>query len=291
MHPLLEVILISIYTPGGKNDRGHLVMSSTLVAIRTVNVVLTAVGAVVFAAFFLYITVAPKDFDQRTRNFAIAKVKAKVDDQFSKAVQSKAANKATEFLGKYSERLENDIQKLRDSLDAGVAEFIADVLAAACKLDCERRDQAAKAVTAFYESMIARHGLALDRLRTLIEGEYDAIMKELRDDLRIFSGSSFAALLFAFVLSIFRGKAAAHLLPFSIALSAATFIAAIWYVFGQDWVLTMIYSTYWGWSYLVVLSAIFVFLIDIAVNRARITTTVLNRIHIGPGDWFDLTPC
>jgi hypothetical protein len=174
MHPLLEVILISIYTPGGKNDRGHLVMSSTLVAIRTVNVVLTAVGAVVFAAFFLYITVAPKDFDQRTRNFAIAKVKAKVDDQFSKAVQSKAANKATEFLGKYSERLENDIQKLRDSLDAGVAEFIADVLAAACKLDCERRDQAAKAVTAFYESMIARHGLALDRLRTLIEGEYDA---------------------------------------------------------------------------------------------------------------------
>ena len=266
-------------------------MSNTLVAIRTVNVVLTAVGAAAFVAFFLYITVAPKDFDHRTRSFAITKVKAKVDDQFSKAAQSKAANKATEFAGIISERLEREIQILRDSLDAGVAEFIADILAAACKLDCERRDEAAKAVTAFYGSTIARHGLALDRMRNLIEGEYDAIMEELRDDLKIFSGSSFVALLFAFLLSIFRRHAAAHLLPFSIALSAATLIAVIWYVFGQDWVMTMIYSTYWGWAYPVVLSVIAVFLVDIAVNRARITTTVLNGIGNGLGGSFHLIPC
>jgi hypothetical protein len=266
-------------------------MSSALVAIRAVNIVLTAVGTAVFVAFFLYITVAPKDFDHRTRSFAIAKVKAKVDDQLSKVAQSKAASKATEFFGKYSERLETEIQTLRDSLDAGVAEFIADVLAAACKLDCERRDEAAKAVTALYQSMIARHGLALDRVKSLIEGEYDAIMDELRADLRIFSGSSFIALLFALFLSIFRGKAAAHLLPFSIALSAATLIAVIWYVFGQDWVMTMLYSSYWGWAYPVVLSVFAVFFVDIAMNRARITTNVLNSIRIGPGDWLDLTPC
>jgi hypothetical protein len=266
-------------------------LSNTLVAIRTVNVVLTAVGAAAFVAFFLYITLAPKDFDQRTRSFAITKVKAKVDDQFSKAAQSKAANKVTEVAGIFSERLEREIQILRDSLDAGVAEFIADVLAAACKLDCERRDEAAKAVTAFYQSTIARHGLALDRMRNLIEGEYYAVMKALRDDLKIFSGSSFVALSFAFLLSIFRGNAAAHLLPFSIALSAATLIAVYWYVFGQDWVMTMIYSTYWGWAYPVVLSVIAVFLVDIAVNRARITTIVLNVIGNGLGGSVHLIPC
>lgn len=266
-------------------------MSDTLVAIRRVNVVLTAVGAAAFIAFFLYITVAPKDFDQRTRSFAITKVKARVDDQFSKIAQSKVANKATEFAGNFSERLEREIQVLRNSLDAGVAKFIADVLAAACKLDCERRDEAEKAVTAFYESTIARHGFALNRMRHLIEGEYDATMEELRDDLKIFSGSSFIALVFAFLLSVFRGNAAAHLLPFSIALSIATLIAVIWYVFGQDWVMTMIFSTYWGWAYPIVLSVIAVFLVDIAVNRARITTTVLNVIGNGLGGLFQLIPC
>jgi len=266
-------------------------MSRSLVAIRSVNVVLTAPGAAVFAAFFLYITLAPKDFDQRTRSFAIAKVKGTLDEQFSTAARSQAADKATEFAGKYSGGLEREIQALRDSLDAGVADFIADVLAAACKLDCERREAAAKAVTAFYESAIARHGLALGRLRNLIEGEYDAIMGKLRGDLTIFSASSFAALFFAFLLSILRGRAAAQLLPLSIALSTATVIAAIWYVFGQDWVMTMIYSSYWGWSYPVVVATIAVFLLDIAINKARITSHLLNAICNALGSSLHFVPC
>lgn len=266
-------------------------MSDTLAAARTINIVLTAMGAASFIAFFLYITVAPKDFDERTRRFAISKVKTKVDDQFGKVAQSNAARKAVEITGTFSKRLEKRIKTLRNSLDTGAAEFIANVLAAACKLDCERRDEAAKAVTAFYKAAIARHGLALDRLKTIIEGKYDAVMEELRDDLKIFSGSSSAALLFALLLSIFRGNAAAHLLPFSIALSAATITAAIWYIFGQDWVLTIIYSSYWGWAYSVFLSVIAAFLVDIAANRARVTTTVLNSIGSGLGGLFHLAPC
>jgi hypothetical protein len=151
-------------------------MSSSLAAVRSVNVVVTALGAAVFAAFFLYITLVPNDFVQKTRSFAIAKVKEKLDDQFSKAARSQTVDNIAKIAGKYSASLESEIQILRDSLDGGVADFIADVLAVACKLDCERREEAADAVTAFYESAIARHGLALSRLRNLIEGEYDAIL-------------------------------------------------------------------------------------------------------------------
>ncbi len=266
-------------------------LSNTLIRVRTANIVLTALGTAAFIAFFLYVVVAPKDFDQRTRSFAITKVKAKVDEQFSKAAQSKTANKATEVAGIFSESLEGKIQTLRDSLDTGATDFVADVLAAACKLDCERRDEVAKAVTEFYEATITRHGLALNRMKSLIKGEYDTIMGKLRNDLKIFSGSSFIALLSAFLLSIFRANAAAHLLPFSIALSTATLIAVIWYVFGQDWVMTIIYSSYWGWAYPAVLSVIAVFLVDIAVNKARITTAVLNGIGNVLGGMFHLTPC
>ncbi|MDA0663216.1 MAG: hypothetical protein O3B08_10315 [Proteobacteria bacterium] len=116
-------------------------------------------------------------------------------------------------------------------------------------------------------------------------------MSKLRNDLKIFSGSSFIALFAAFLLSIFRANAAAHLLPFSIALSASTLTAVIWYVFGQDWVMTMIYSSYWGWAYPAVLSVIAVFLAEIAVNKARITTAVLNSIGNALGGLFHLIPC
>lgn len=221
-------------------------MSSTLNAIRTVNLVLTGLGAAVFAARFLFVTLAPEDFDRRTRDFAIAKVKVKVDDRIGTAVRSKAADKASALAGVFSKRLEERIQKLRADLDAGVPEFIADILAEACKLDCERRAKAAKAIRSFYKSTIAAYGITLKNMRTFIETQYDRVMEKLRADLKIFSGSSFIALLFALLLSVFRGKAAAHLLPFSIALTVATVIAVYWYVFGQDWVMTMIFSSYWG---------------------------------------------
>ena len=43
--------------------------------IRLVNMVLTFVGALVFTSLFFYIMLAPADFDQRTREFAIGKVR------------------------------------------------------------------------------------------------------------------------------------------------------------------------------------------------------------------------
>lgn len=267
------------------------IVSKSLNTIRRVNLVLSAVGAAVFAALFLYIAVAPKDFDQRTRDFAIAKVKDKVDGELSGAARSETADSISDFAGVFSERLQTQIEEMRAGLDAGAAGFIADVLAAACKLDCERRAQAEIAVTAFYEATIARYGVHLERMQNLIEGEYDAIMSDLRADLKIFTASSFAALAFALLLSIFRGPAAAHLLPFSFALSGSTVLATLWYALGQDWVMTIIFSNYWGWAYPSVLAVIAFFLCDIAANKARITSFVLNGIGNAFGGAFQFAPC
>lgn len=266
-------------------------MDQPLHTIRRINLILSAVGAVVFAALFLYIAFAPKDFDQRTRDFAIAKVKDKVDGELSGAAQTETADDISDFAGVFSERLQTEIEEMRASLDAGVAEFVADVLAAACKLDCERRAQAEIAVTAFYEATIANYGVHLERMQNLIEGEYDAIMSDLRADLKIFTATSFIALSFALLLAIFRGPAAAHLLPFSIALSGSTVLAAFWYALGQDWVMTIIFSNYWGWTYPSVLAVIAFFLCDIAANKARITSFVLNGIGNAFGGAFHFAPC
>jgi len=116
-------------------------------------------------------------------------------------------------------------------------------------------------------------------------------MSELRGDLAIFSGSNAVVLAFAFFLSFFRGRAAQHLLPISLALTTATLLMAYWYVFGQDWVMTIIFSNYWGWVYASVLAALSALLIDIAANKARVTSFLFNTIGQGIGSSFTFVPC
>lgn len=262
-----------------------------IVRIRILNLVLTFIGAVIFVSLFAYVTFAPNDFDQRTRDFAISKVTDKVDDKIRTIAQSDTADRVSDFAGRISDRLRDRVDDLLDDLDSGVDVFVADVLAAACKLDCERRAEAAKNVRTFYQSSILKHTMALERVQDLVEGKYDDVMDELRFDLRIFSGASALALIFALLLALFKGRAAAHLLPVSIALTGSTIMMAIWYLFGQDWVMTILFNDYWGWAYAVVLGALSFSMIDIAANRARITSHVLNFIGNAIGGAFNFLPC
>ncbi|MGB3626759.1 MAG: hypothetical protein WA989_13070 [Henriciella sp.] len=91
----------------------------------------------------------------------------------------------------------------------------------------------------------------------------------------------------ALFLSIFRGPAARHLLPISITLTVTTILAVVWYAFGQDWVMTVIYSDYWGWGYSFLLAGLSALMIDIAANRARVTSAILNAL---PGG-MSFSPC
>lgn len=254
---------------------------------RKANLFLSVIGMVTFAGMFLYVTLAPQDFDRRTRNFAVEMVKAELDSRFSAVATSDTAEDISAVAGQFSKRLQERIDSWRGSLDAGTDVFIADVLAAACELDCERRDEARGAVRRFYESSIERYGFALDGLEDIVVGEYQEIMSELRADLKVFSGSTAAAFALALFLSVFRGPAAQHLLPISITLTLTTILAITWYAFGQDWVMAVIYSDYWGWGYTLLLLGLSVLMIDIAANRARVTSAILNALPGGA----NLSPC
>ena len=259
--------------------------------VRLLNLALTAIGVTVFVALLAYVTLAPKDFDHRTRDFAVAKIEAKFDEELGSLAQSDSADKVSAFAGRFSERLQGQIDDLRGSLDAGIDQFIADILASACKLDCERREEARLAVRGAYEATIARYGVALDRVEAMVTGEYDEVMGELRGDLTIFSGSNAALLGFAFLLAIFRGNAARHLVPISFALTGLTALMIYWYIFGQDWVMAIIFSNYWGWTYAIVLGVLSVLLIDIAANKARITSAVLNGLGGVFNSGVSFAPC
>lgn len=262
----------------------------TLPDLRLTNIVMTMIGTTIFCSLFLYISLAPRDFDQRTRDFAISHVELQIDDKLAIAANSDTTERISVFAGRTSNRLQSHVDDMRESLDDGIDELIADLLAAACKLDCERRNQAAKSVREFYEKSILRHSMALDRLETIVLGEYNALMTELRLDLKIFARSTGLAFGMALLLSVLRGRAAAHLVPISIALTVSTILAVAWYALGQDWVITVLFSNYWGWAYSILLGALSVLMIDIAANKARVTSFVFNSIGNGIGG-ISFSPC
>lgn len=257
---------------------------------RLLNLIFTGIGCAIFVALLAYVQLAPDDFDNRTREFAISKVEQKVDSQFSSVANSDTAEKISEMAGRFSDRLERRVDNIRGSLDAGLDVFIADVLAAACELDCERRAEAEAAVREYFEEKIERYGVALDRVEDVIRGEYEYVMQELRRDLSIFSLSNAIVLAVAFLLAVFRGPAARHLLPVSYVLIVSTVMVSIWYIFGQDWVMTLIYNDYWGWGYSILLGFISLLLLDIAINSARVTTEIFNLVINTIGQ-VPLTPC
>ena len=259
-------------------------------ALRIANLALSAFGAGIFAALFLYVVAAPRDFDRRTREFALGVVQSRTEEKLREIAHSDSAESIAEFAGVFSSRLEDDLRSIQASVDAGIPQLIADALAAACRLDCERRDAAEQSIMKMYGAMTKRYGAAIDRARNMIVGEYDKVMGELRGDLRIFAGSTLIAFLGALSLAIFKGRAAAHLIPVSVALSASTVIAVLWYIFGQDWVLTIIFSEYWGWGYASIIGVIWLLLADIAVNQCRVSTFLLNAVGGAFGS-INLSPC
>jgi len=90
-------------------------MFMDLARTQKINLALTLIGAVVFAVLFLYMKTSPSDFDQRTRNFAISKIEKKVGEQVSSVAQSESVDRVSEFAGRFSEKLQSEIDDARKS--------------------------------------------------------------------------------------------------------------------------------------------------------------------------------
>lgn len=68
-------------------------------------------------------------------------------------------------------------------------------------------------------------------------------------------------------------------------------ICSYFYVFEQNWLLTVIFNDYLGFTYLAYLAVVFGLLCDIILNRARITTRIVNTVLEAIGSAASAVPC
>ena len=177
---------------------------------------------------------------------------------------------------------------LGSDLPDRIAARIADLCV--CSLPPEERDnleeryETAKAnarafVVAAMRGQIERDRIGLSTLDDLIAGHYVGTVDQLIRDLRIFFGSNLALFAIVGVAGVLSSVAPALVVPAGL-LSISTLAAAAIYLFEQNWFYTIIFGAYVGWWYLIWVAIIVLFLIDITLNRARVTSFIFECLHI-----------
>ena len=244
-------------------------------------------GILLFGVLFSITFVSPEIIEKSTKGFVKYQIEKEVREKQQLLSDSTIANKALSIANK----LGLESEQLQEDLDNNLPEKIASVIASMCGYDCERKKALAQSITSGYLDRIKNIEIAQDTLGNLVKGKYIEIVGNLKFDLRIFLGANFLMFLTLLVVSFIKPKAVAHLFLPGILLVLATVLSSAIYIYGQDWFYTILYNDYMGFGYLAYIAVIFGVLVDIALNKARVTAEIINGIANALGSAFTVLPC
>ena len=244
-------------------------------------------GIFLFGILFSVTFVSPKVIEASAKGFVELQIEKEVREMHEAANQSATASKALDI----AERLGFERKKIQEDLSNNLPEKIASVIASMCGYGCEKKKALAQSIASGYLERIKRIEVAQDTLGNLIKGKYMEIINNLKMDLRIFLATNFLMYLILFSVSFLKPQAIVHLFLPGLLLLIATVISSSIYIFGQDWFYTILYNDYMGFGYLVYLAVIFGVLVDIALNKARVTTEIINSIANAIGSAFSVVAC
>ncbi|AJQ95016.1 hypothetical protein [Gynuella sunshinyii] len=244
-------------------------------------------GLVLFSTLFLLTFGMPKAIENSAKNFVQLQIEKEVNEKFL-ALSTSSVGSKTQLL---INALGLEQQQIQQQLKERLPEKIAAFMAATCGYDCEKKKQIAREITQHYLDRITSLQTAQTHLGDIIRGTYLTIVNNLKTDLRIFLGANIGVFITLLLVSLFKPRTMGHLLLPAGLLLLSTVIASMIYMFGQNWFYTILYNDYMGFGYLGYIGVIFAFLIDITVNRARVTTEILNGILQAIGSSLVMVPC
>jgi hypothetical protein len=248
--------------------------AGTLAKLRATNLLISGMGLLAFVWLFAFAQFAPDAFDSHLRQMAAHQVAVRLADR----LPAYADDTDLALLGAYANRLVGNLQDkahaLKKRWQEGLVDLVADILAKDCPSDCmatpELRSAARQVADAYFLKGMAVTDAGLQKIRGLVVEEFAAVRAAVRWDISIFSACNAAAFLCSIALSLYSRHTARALLPVSLALSLATVLAAFWYFTSQNWLLVLLFNDYMGWTYMVMLCAIFAVFVAILRKAGRI---------------------
>jgi hypothetical protein len=168
------------------------------------------------------------------------------------------------------------VEKRREQLKEQIHARMAAALAEIRRSDCECRTRAELLdAGAKLESWLV--DLTTRRFDDFIQSTYMDVVNDLKRDLRIFTASNFLVFLLLLIASFTRRELADWLFVPGLLLGASAAFCTYCYLLNQNWLLTVVQVDYVGFAYLFGLFVIFLFLLDVVLNRARVTINLLHH--------------
>lgn len=242
--------------------------------------VLSVLGTVMFGALLYFVISQPKAFEQNALSFAKQQIQSELAERDSGGFADKVTG-----LKALSESLRQRQRRLTEALNSNLPELIAAVTSQRCGCEdqADTADRDAAIVRSVLAQSIRRLSAGQRQIVDLIAEKYDTILAALRKDVLIFLATNLAAFCLLITASATQWRQAT-LLP-GYLLIASVGISSWMYMFDQNWFYTILYGSYYGYAYTAMMLILFGFLLDLVLNRAKITRAVLDMVG------GSLTPC
>lgn len=257
------------------------------IALRTIGLI----GVLLFGSAFWFTFGMPGFVDDAAKGF----IKERIEEETKEKIDSITLTAEGSKLGQIAQRLleskEVEIIRLKRQLEEKAHERLAGVIAKMRDLNCECRAKYAAMIKRHFEFRIASLQEASEKLEDFMKMKYMEIVKRLTLDIRIFVGSNLAVFVILLAISFLKPQATIQLFLPGILLAISTIIGSYFYLFEQNWFFTIIYNDYVGFGYLVYIGIVFGILCDIVLNRARVTTEIVNFILNSIGSALSAAPC
>jgi len=260
------------------------------IALRIVGIL----GLSVFLPLFLSTFADPHSIEQAGRSFVEWKVKSEIDKKID-TVRLPEPTKLERLLGtkarELREQTELKLKRVRQQLKTEAPASLATELAKLRNLDCECRKKWETSIKHSLEIKLISLQRAKSKLTAFTQMKYMEVAENLTLDVRIFLGANSLVFFLLSLLSLMKPMAIKQLyLPGGLMVISSA-ICSYFYLFQQNWFYTIIYNDYVGFAYIGYLAFIFAILYDIAFNKARVTTEILNACLQAVGQAGNLVSC
>lgn len=255
--------------------------------MRTLLLAIALSGFAIFGAAFAVSFANPILIETLAREVIRIEVEKRVGHRIDSLSNTRLVGLAQKVLRKTDDDIAASTRQIRDSVPKMVANVVADMLDA----DCECRKRLVENAERSADERLTTLGQVRQRVTDFIEVAYAHVTSSLMREFRIFTAANAVVFLLLAGVAFRRRQAAAQLLLPSAVLLVAAAVTGALYLFGQNWLHTIIFSSYVGLSYFAYLALAVALLSDVAFNRARVCTWMLNQAASVLGSALHFVPC
>jgi hypothetical protein len=248
-------------------------------------------GAAMFILLFSLTLYAPEWVETFGAEFIEREASKQVDETIASLQPPSGAGALSRMATALYKKNQEEIERHRESLRQRAHERLADAIAEIRNLDCECRSKWAQWLKEGTTYRIQLLRQANESLTEFIHATYAQIVADLKRDIRFFAVTNSIMFVLLLLVVFFKPQASLQLVVPGLLLAVATALCSYFYIFEQNWLLTIIYNDYLGYTYLVYLGTIFALLCDIVLNRARVSTEIVNAIFNAVGSAVSAVPC